>query len=189
MIGAVAILDACVLYPAALRDFLMTLAVSKLFRARWTEDIHDEWTRHLLANHPQVTPGNLQRTRDVMNVAIPDCLVTGHEKLIDSLSLPDPDDRHVLAAAIKGGAKFIVTNNLKDFPAKVLVSHGIAAIAPDEFVMRMVEARPLAVIEAARTQRARLRKPPMNVTDFLRSLEKQGLRKTVVFLRTHFDQI
>lgn len=189
MIGSAAVLDACVLYPASLRDFLMTLAASKLYRARWTEEIQDEWTRHLLANHPHVTAANLRRTRAMMNAAIPDCLVTGHERLVDSLTLPDPNDRHVLAAAIHGGAKYIVTSNLRDFPARTLAPRGIEAISPDAFAMRVVGARPLAVVEAARTQRSRLRKPPMNAADFLYSLEQQGLRRTVAFLRVHSDEL
>lgn len=104
-----AIYDACVLYPAPLRDFLMWLGLSGRFRARWTTQIHDEWKRSLLQNRPDLTSEQLDRTSALMDVAIPDALVTGHESLIPGLTLPDLDDRHVLAAAIRCGASVIVT--------------------------------------------------------------------------------
>ena len=89
--------DACVLYPAPLRDLLMRLALTDLFQARWTDQIHDEWTRNVLANRPELTAESLARCRRLMDEHVPDCLVTGYESLIPTLSLPDPDDRHVLA--------------------------------------------------------------------------------------------
>ena len=93
--------DACVLYPAPLRDFLVRLAVTGAFRARWTEAIHDEWVRNLLANRADLSREKLERTVALMNQAVPDCLVEGYELLIGGLDLPDPDDNHVLAAAIR----------------------------------------------------------------------------------------
>lgn len=111
-----AVYDACVLYPAPLRDFLMWLGLSGRFRARWSAEIHDEWKRNLLANRPDLNASQLGRTSDLMDNAIPGALVTGHEDLIAGLQLPDPDDRHVLAAAIRCNASVIVTFNEKDFP-------------------------------------------------------------------------
>ena len=92
--------DACVLYPAPLRDFLMRLALTDLFRARWSDMIHDEWTRNALAQRPDLKPENLKRTRTLMNAHVRDCLVTDFEHLIASVELPDKDDRHVVAAAM-----------------------------------------------------------------------------------------
>lgn len=120
-----ALYDACVLYPAPLRDLLMRLAMTDLFRARWTDQIHDEWIRNVLANRPDLTSEQLDRTRELMNAHVRDCLVTGYESLIDSLVLPDPDDRHVLAAAIRTRASVIVTFNLSDFPEATLEPLGI----------------------------------------------------------------
>ncbi|MEZ9955474.1 PIN domain-containing protein, partial [Vibrio splendidus] len=85
------ILDACVMYPAPLRSYLMYLANTGLFRARWTEQIHDEWTRNLLKNRPELNAEQLQRTRQLMNANVPDCLIEGYESLIDGLTLPDVD--------------------------------------------------------------------------------------------------
>lgn len=91
--------DACVLYPAPLRDLLLRLALTDLFRARWSDMIHDEWTRNLLAQRPDLE-AKLERTRTLMNAHVRDCLVTGFDHLIPSIELPDPDDRHVAATAI-----------------------------------------------------------------------------------------
>ena len=96
--------DACVLYPAPLRDLLMHLALSDLYRARWSDLIHDEWTRNVLANRNDLNSDQLNRTRQLMNANVRDSLVTGFEYLIPSIKLPDPDDRHVVAAAIHSGA-------------------------------------------------------------------------------------
>ena len=99
-----AVYDACVLYPAPLRSFLMYLAVTDLYHARWTNDIHEEWMRNVVKDHADIPREQVERIRDLMNVHVRDCLVSGYESLIGGLSLPDPDDRHVLAAAILCGA-------------------------------------------------------------------------------------
>jgi len=114
-----AIFDACVLYSAPLRDLLVELAYRSVIRARWTAEIQEEWMRNLRANRPDIEPGRLERTRARMD-QVRGCLVAGHLDLIPSLDLPDPDDRHVLAAAIHCGANLIVTKNLKDFPKAIL---------------------------------------------------------------------
>lgn len=99
-----AFLDASVLYPAPLRDLHMELAVVDLYRAKWSNAVHEEWIRALLQNRADLTRAQLERTRDLMNAHVRDAIVTDFEGLIDVLDLPDPDDRHVLAAAIKGRA-------------------------------------------------------------------------------------
>lgn len=101
MANFTAVFDSCVLYPAQLRDLLLSVAGTEQFRARWTEEIHREWVRNLLGNRDDITKAQLQRTVELMNQSVPDCLVENYEGYIDSLELPDPDDRHVLAAAIK----------------------------------------------------------------------------------------
>ncbi len=116
MANFTALHDARVLYPATRRDFLMSLAETNLFRARRTDRIHDEWMRNLLADRTDLTRQQVERTRQFMDAAVPDCLISGYEDLIAALELPDADDRHVLAAAIRGRVDVIVTLNLKDFP-------------------------------------------------------------------------
>jgi predicted nucleic acid-binding protein len=115
-----ALLDANVLYPAPMRDLMLQLAVTDLFKARWSGDIHREWIEALLREQPRRERAALERTRDLMDLHTRDALVTGYEALIPTLTLPDPNDRHVLAAAVVGRCDVIVTQNLKDFPEAVL---------------------------------------------------------------------
>lgn len=181
--------DACVLYPAPLRDLLMRLALTGLFQARWSAEIHDEWIRNVLANRPDLTLKSLERCRDLMDQHVPDCLVTGFEWLIPTLTLPDRDDRHVLAAAIHSGAGAIITFNLSDFPGEVLALYAIEAIPPDEFVLGLWDASPEAVLDAARRQRVALKRPPKGVTESLDTLEQCRLPGTVSKLRDHQGEL
>lgn len=170
--------DACVLYPAPLRDFLMWLALSGCFRARWSERIHDEWKRKLLKNRPDLTAAQLDRTSALMDRAIPDAVVTGFETLIPGLVLPDPDDRHVLAAAVRCNASVIVTFNQRDFPDAALSEFRIEAQHPDEFIDNLFDLDQAAVVGAAQRQRAQLVKPKLDVERYLEVLLKQGLVQT-----------
>ena len=120
MANFIVVYDACVFYPAPLRDLLIRLAMTRRFRARWTTKIHEEWTRNLLANRKDLTQQQLDRAVANINKAVEDCLINGYEHLIEGLKLPDPNDPHVLAAAIRAGAAAIVTMNLKDFPDEAL---------------------------------------------------------------------
>ncbi len=138
------VLDACVLYPQGLRDLLMSLAVKRIFKAHWSEQIHDEWIRNLHENSG-MPMAQLQRIRELMDQYTDDALVMGYESLITGLNLPDPDDRHVLAAAIKCGANAIVTLNLKDFPA--------------------------AVCSAVKKMRQRLKNPPYTASEYLAAIK------------------
>jgi predicted nucleic acid-binding protein len=165
-----ALFDACVLYPAPLRDLLMWLALTDLFNAKWTDEIHDEWIRNVLADRPDIKPEQLERTRLLMNTRIGDCLVTGYEDLIEGQTLPDPDDRHVLAAAIRAGADVIVTFNLADFPSDVLSPFNIEARHPDDFVLALIDLDEETVYAAVERQRARLKNPPKSVDDHLETL-------------------
>ncbi len=167
--------DACVLYPAPLRDFLMWLGLSGRFRARWSADIHDEWKRNLLKNRPDLSRQQLDRTSDLMDRAIPDGLVEGYQDLIRGLQLPDQDDRHVFAAAIRCGASVIVTFNQKDFPAEVLRTFGIEAQHPDVFIGDLLDLDTASVVAAAQRHRAALKNPPIEAASYLEILLKQGL--------------
>ncbi|WP_349536475.1 PIN domain-containing protein [Rhodococcus rhodochrous] len=130
--------DANVLYPNVLRDVLIRLAQTGLVHARWSDRILDETLRNLAADRPDIPTDTLVRLRELMNRAVPDCLVTGYEAFIPALALPDEDDRHVLAAAIRCSVQVIVTANLRDFPGTELAQFGIEALHSDEFVMDLV---------------------------------------------------
>ena len=161
----------------------MRLATTDLFRARWTDRIHDEWMRNVLKDRQDLSLEQLERTRDLMNLHCHDALVTNYEGIISQLLLPDPDDRHVLAAAIWCGADAIITYNLKDFPKHELSKYEIEAIHPDDFVINNIDLNIAKVLEAARKQRASLKHPPIDVDMFLDVLLKQGLPRTVDILR------
>jgi predicted nucleic acid-binding protein len=178
-----AFFDANVLYPSGLRNFLMHLALTGIFRAHWSAEVHDEWIRNLLKNRPDLSRDKLERTRQLMDKAIPDALVTGYEHLIDSIELPDRNDRHVLAAAIRSGASVIVTLNLADFPSHALRNFRIEAQHPDDFVLALLETFRDLVLEAARTHRASLKNPPKTEDEYLAELDDQGLAKSVGEIR------
>ena len=175
--------DACVLYPAPLRDLLMRLALTDRFRARWSNIIHDEWIRNLLKQRPELDPASLEKTRILMNSSVRDSLVEGFEHLIPAIDLPDENDRHVVAAAIHSGAETIVTFNLKDFPAKALDRYSLDAQHPDDFIVDLFDLHPASVLQALSAQRASLKKPPKTADEFLDILLKQGLTQTVSILK------
>lgn len=178
----VAVLDACVLYPPSLRDLLMWLATVLIYEPRLSEEIHAEWTRNVLSDNSAVTPAQLDRTRQLMNQATPNCLVSGYERRISSLSLPDEGDRHVLAAAIEAGASVIVTYNLSDFPNSVLRGYGIQALHPDMFLSALFDHDAELFLRGVQAHRASLKNPPKTAQDYLATLRITGLQRLALRL-------
>ena len=158
------------------------MAASDVFQAKWTADIHREWIEALLRNEPHRDRAALQRTCDLMDRATRDCLVTGYENLVPTLNLPDPDDRHVLAAAIAGRCDVIVTSNLRHFPNAAVEPFGIDVRHPDEFLCDCFDLAPSAFREAIRKVRGRLKKPPFTVREYLANLSRHGLAATAAKL-------
>lgn len=154
----------------------MRLAVTDLFKAHWTDQIHEEWINALL-RQGKFTPEKLQRVRELMDAHVRDAKITGYESLINTLELPDPNDRHVLAAAIRCGADAIVTFNLKDFPNSVVSTYGIDVLHPDEFIYYQIDMAPSICCAAIKQQRLALKNPAMGVSEFLAILQKQQLRE------------
>lgn len=181
----IAVYDANVLYPAQLRDLLMRLAIHDVVRPHWSEQIHDEWMRNVHADYDDVTWGDLEHTRRQMDKALPDACVEGYQNRISNLSLPDPDDRHVLAAAVHIGADYIVTFNLEDFPESELDSYGIEAIDPDTFACLLMSRREGRVIHAASQHRNSLRHPPLSPDEYLAVLRNAGLTETAQRLQSN----
>lgn len=182
------VFDACVLYPAPLRDLLMRIAQGGIVRARWSESILEECFRSIRANRPDLPVAALERTRDLMRRVVRDCVVSGFENLIEGVHLPDPDDRHVVAAAIRCGAQTVVTFNLADFPRSALAPMGIEAQHPDAFVLDAIDLAPGAVCAAVSQQAASLKNPPMSIGDVLATLERAGLVRSVARLRELFSE-
>ena len=185
MSNFIVIYDACVLYPAPLRDLLMRLALTDLFHAKWTRDIHMEWIGSLLKNRPDLSMEKLEKTREKMDFHARDCLVEDYEQLIQGLQLPDSQDRHVLAAAIRGNAQTIVTYNLSDFPSQNTSQYGIWAQHPDEFLRHLIDLAPARVIQTVQETRLSLKKPPKNSEEYLAILAQQSLSRTVSYLKDY----
>lgn len=184
-----AFLDANVLYPALLRNVLMYFAIARLYRPLWSDAVHREWKAAVRRSHPDLTERQIARTHRLMIEHVPDAMVIGYEKLIDGLNLPDANDRHVLAAALHGGASVIVTSNLKHFPAKALKPHGMTAQPPDAFLADLIDRNPDDAVCALAELRAQLKAPAYTVEDLVRGLERQKLPKTVALLRPFAGQL
>jgi len=183
----VAVYDSCVLYPFHLRNVLMQCAFDGLVEARWTDDIHDEWIRNLAVNAPTLPIERFIATRDRMKSVLPDADVTDYRHLIPELHLPDPNDRHVLVAAIAGKAAYIVTWNLKDFPTKDLAEHAVASQSPDDFLTGLHATFPDALISSVKRARHNLRKTMPSVDAFIDGLQQSGLKTFPALLRQNTD--
>ena len=179
----VVVYDANVLHPSTLRDLLIRIAQAGLVQARWTERILDETFESVARRFPDLPEESLVRTRQLMCAAVRDCLVTGYEVLEGIVELPDPDDRHVLAAAIKCGAQVIVTQNLKDFPREALAPWNIDVKSPDDFVLDQLHFDAPAIHVAVQQIADSWRKPPGTADDVLTRLERDGLVESVTHLR------
>ena len=184
-----AILDANVLYPAPVRDLLLHLASFDLYKPKWTQTIQDEWKRNLLKKRPDLKTGQLDKTILEMNKAFPDASVEQYEILIPTFDLPDIDDCHVLAAAVRCHAEVIVTSNLKHFPEKYLSEFEIEAQHPDHFITNLIDLNPEKSLEAFRQQVSFLKNPPMTASQVLDSLEKARLSITCTRLRIKMKEL
>lgn len=183
------ILDANVLYSNFTRDLLLSLFAARLYEAKWTDQINDEWIGHLLQNRPNIAPERMQRTLELMNNIKPNPLVSDYKHLIDKMTLPDKDDRHVLAAAIACGAKKILTWNLKDFPERFLNEFGVVAENPDRFMSALLTENPQKVVEVFKSVRLRQKKPKILVADLFAMLKKNNLTLTATQLERFRDDL
>lgn len=178
----VAVFDACVLYPFQLRNLLVQISVDRLVDARWTDEIHEEWIRNLVANTPELTRARLETTRALMDQVLPHARVTDYAARIPTITLPDPDDRHVAAAAIAAGADVIVTWNVRDFPTAELRRHGRRKATPDAFLTDLHAADPAVVAASVENARRNLNRSRVSRPAYLDGLQRQGLKRFVAAL-------
>lgn len=141
------------------------------------------------AESPDTNRARLENARDLMDFHLPRALVSGYEPRIETLILPDPNDRHVLAAAIEAGARTIVTFNRKDFPRAALSQWNIHTQLPDEFACDLLQNDAPKVVAALANQRARLQKPPLSTEQFLGNLRLQRLPRFVAALEPFKDRL
>ena len=174
--------DANVFFGAALRSLVVELSTTGLFRARWTQDIHDEWISAVHEKRPDIAIEKLRSVAGQIDRAVPNCRVTGYESIIPSLSLPDPGDRHVLAAAIVGHAECIVTFNECDFPPETLAPYQIHTCHPDRFLLEADGLDDGILIDAARTDLAHYKHPLLSVDEYVDRLRRAGLSETAAYL-------
>lgn len=190
-------LDASVLYPAPIRDLFMGLALKEMVRLRWSERVQEEWIENLARNRPDLKEESLKRIPLKMAEALEsqEPLVVGYEDLLPLIHLPDANDRHVVAAAIAGKAEAILTFNLKDFPDSVLETWDLVAYSPDEYLIELLDGLirekgvPHELLDVLRSQRARLKNPPLGPEEFLNSLERSGLKGLVQAIRNFRDAL
>lgn len=173
--------DANVLAPALIRNMLLSLAQAGLFRPRWSSKVLDE-TENTIAKFLKGDHEAARRSRKAIEKAFPEALVSDYEQLVDGVNLPDPDDRHILAAAVQTRTAAIVTSNLKDFPEGVLKPFQIDAMLPDDFLSDVIDLYPQEAAAALKRMRLRLNKPDYSADDFILRAEKVGLPGTAALL-------
>lgn len=170
-----AFIDSNVFHGARLRSLIIELAQSGLFRARWSERVHEEWMKSVGRRRPDIDLAKLVHYREQMDLAVPNALVSCYEQFITSIDLPDPDDRHVVAAAHAARASVIVTFNGKHFPAEVLAPLGLHAEHPDQFLLDLADLEPEAFLNAVQADLKHYRSPPLTADAYAVDLRKAGL--------------
>lgn len=190
------VLDACVLVPPANRDLILCLAEAKFFRPQWSAKILDEAENamaEIMAKRRTESGDAADKARRVverMSKAFPEALIDeGYVVYEPALILPDPNDRHVLAAAIHCRASTIVTDNLKDFPIGELAKHGIEAKSADDFIADEIDLDIIKAVGVVRNMRIRLKRPAISASDLLLKMEARGLSETTRLLRPFEDLI
>lgn len=189
-----ALVDACSLVSVWRRNLLLSLAEAEFFRLRWSKTILDETERALAKLHHQRgnSDGDARARKAIaaMTKAFPEAMVEDFAQLLaNPLELPDPNDEHVIAAAVKTQAQAIVTENISDFPADVLDRLNLEARTADEFIADTIALEEGLAIPAIRNMRLRLKRPEMDASDLLRSFEAHGLFETVTVLTQHSGSI
>lgn len=173
------VLDACVLYPAPIRDILLSLAAEGLFIAKWSDIIQDEWLRNLLRKRADLKKEQLEQTVKAMNQAFPDANVENFEELLPSIKLKDKDDRHVVACALRCNADLIITFNINDFPKNELSKYDIEIQNPDELISNLIDINPKLACKAFNKMVKRLKNPKKTMDEVLATLKNCGLHKNI----------
>lgn len=175
-----AVLDTNVIFPVVIRDMLFWFGYYELYTPKWSGNIFGEWKEVMIRKG--VAKVEADKRVQKANAAFPDALVLNYEGLIADLKLPDENDRHVLAAAIKTNANVIVTNNLKDFPNEYLASFGLTAKGADDFLTDIIDLNQDKAIEAFREMVLNRKNPAMDEYQVLESLRRNGLKDTADYL-------
>ena len=165
----VVVLDACVLFPASLRDTLLRAANARLYRLQLTEEILEEVRRNLA--NKGLPKANAQRIYDTIRHQFSEAFITSYQPFISAMPINEKD-RHVLAAAVASRAQVIVTQNLKDFPQALLAPFEIEAQSSDDFLTHLYELEPIAMLHIIAEQAGELRNPPKTIPELLDTLQQ-----------------
>ena len=168
------VLDACVLVPVTLADTLLRVAEHNLYRPLWTSRIIDEAAGAIAEIHPDISRERIRQRFTAMDDAFEDARIEGYEGLIDGVTLPDPDDRHVVAAALQGRGDSIVTANIRHYPESVLDPLNIDVIHPDSFLLDQLDLAPALILDVLYQQAAHTRRPPLSPVDVVARLARAG---------------
>lgn len=177
-----AVLDTNVIYPVIIRDILFWFAYYDLYTPKWSEHIFDEWKR--VITEKGVSEEEAANRLSKANSAFPDAFVKNYKGLIEHLELPDINDRHVLAAAIKTNANLIVTNNIKDFPEEYLLSFSINAKTADDFLTDIIDLNQEQALAAFKEMVSNKKNPTQDEFEVLNLLRNAGLKDTANYLHT-----
>ncbi len=188
------LVDACSLFSPLTRNLLLSLAEGEFFRLRWSARILEEVERAIARSYAQkgVTDGaeRAARARAAMERAFEEAAVTGYEELLPGLGgLPDANDAHVIAAAVKTRATVIVTENLRHFPERILKPLDLEAKKADEFIADTIDLDIGRAIPIVRRMRERLKRPERTPQTLLLDMEASGLTQTVDSLRAHVQSL
>ena len=175
-----AVLDTNVIYPVIIRELLFWFAHYDMYTPKWSRHIFDEWKS--VMERKGVFPEESDKRVLKANLAFPDALVLNYESLIEHLSLPDENDRHVLAAAIKTNAHVIVSNNIKDFPKEILGKYGLKIKTPDDFLTDIIDLNGEKAIEAFKEMVMNKKDPDLDEYEVLDCLRRNGLYDTANYL-------
>ncbi len=175
-----AVLDTNVIYPVVIRDLLFWFAHYDLYTPKWSAQIFCEWEK--VMERKGIPQNEIYKRVQKANLAFPDALVRNYEGLIPGLNLPDPDDCHVLAAAIKSNANVIVTNNLNDFPQDYLSSFGLNAKSADDFLTDIIDLNHDQAVEAFKEMVLQKKNPESDEYQVLNMLRRSGLNDTANYL-------
>jgi hypothetical protein len=186
---AVAVFDACILYPFHLRNIVVQAATDRLVEARWTDEIHEEWVTNLAANTSAVSIERLRATQRLMNDLLPAATVSGYDGHISAVSLPDPNDRHVVAAGVAANASLILTWNLRDFPPRELKKFGLRRETPDTFLAGLYDRIPELTVDSLARARSNLSRSRLSASDFVDILKGQNLEQLAKRLRGHLTDL
>lgn len=176
------VLDTNVIYPIDIRDLLFWFAWNDLYTPKWSQTVFKEWED--VMRRKNISDIEIQKRIEKTNAAFPDALVKNYESLIDSLTLPDPDDRHVVAAAIKVNANVIVTNNIKHFPCEYLSQFGLTAKTADDFITDTIDLSPEIALKAFKEMVVNRTNPDLDEYEVLDRLRKNGLKNSADYLHS-----